>query len=131
MKVLQRYVPKQKYNVTYHLAEEFVAQEDCYHHILFGGDQLTVCRARGVQSARFHEDESEERFEGLLPVTEDWHARMTLMRVSLKYYLGYDLMIYFHRLFGVTFFQRSHLLRKGHFISLKNLLVYQMTQVIT
>jgi len=43
MKVLQNYVPKQKYNVTYHLTEEFVAQEDCYHRILFGGNQLTVC----------------------------------------------------------------------------------------
>ena len=70
-----------------------------------------------VQSALFHEDGSEERCEGLLPVTEDWHARMTQMRVSLKYYLAYDLVIYFHWLFGVTFFQRSHLLGKGHFIS--------------
>ena len=85
MKVLQNYVPKQQYSVTYHLAEEFVTKEECYHHILFGGDQLTVCRARGAQSARFHDDESEERFEGLIPVTEDWHARMTLMRVSLHH----------------------------------------------
>ena len=37
-----------------------------------------------VQSALFHEDGSEERGEGLLPVTEDWHARMTLMKVSLE-----------------------------------------------
>jgi len=84
MKALLSYVPKKSYNVTYHLSEEFVAEEDCYHQILFGGDQLTVCRARGAQSARFHDDEAAERIEGLLPVVEDWHTRMTLMRVSLK-----------------------------------------------
>ena len=37
-------------------------QEDCYHHITFGGDQLTACHVRGVHLARFH------------CVTEDWHA---------------------------------------------------------
>jgi len=84
MKALQSYVPKKSYNVIYHLSEEFIAQEDCYYPILFGGDQLTACRARGAQLARFNDDTSEERCDGLLPVVEDWHARMTLMRVSLR-----------------------------------------------
>jgi len=81
MEALLSYVPKKSNNVTYHLSEEFVAQEDCYHQILFRGDQLTVCHARGAQSACFHDDKAAERIEGLLPVVEDWHA---LMRVSLK-----------------------------------------------
>jgi len=84
MKSLQKYVPKRTYQVTYHLSEdnEFVVNEECYHRTLFGGDQLTVCRSRGAQSARCADDVSDERFDGLVPVTEDWHARMTLMRVS-------------------------------------------------
>jgi len=64
-----------------------VAQEDCYHQILFRGDQLTVCHACGAQSARCHDDATEEKFESLLPTVEDWYARMTLMKVSQKYCL--------------------------------------------
>jgi len=85
MKSLQKYVPKQTYQLTYHLSEgnEFVANEQCYHRTLFGGDQSTVCRSCGAQSAQCADDVSDERYHGLVPVTEDWHARMTLMRVRL------------------------------------------------
>ena len=82
MRNLHKYVLKKSYKVTYHLDENVDCTEECYHRILFGGDQLTVCRARGAQSARTNDDVSDERFDGLIPVTEDWHARMTLLRVS-------------------------------------------------
>lgn len=82
MKNLHKYVPKKTYKVTYHLPEQFVCMEDRCYRTLFGGDQLTVCRSRSAQSARCNDDVSEERWDGLIPVTEDWHARMTLMRVS-------------------------------------------------
>ena len=49
--------------------------------ILFGGDQLTVCRSRGAQAARCNDDVAVERLDGVTPVTEDWYARLTLMRV--------------------------------------------------
>ena len=49
--------------------------------ILFGGDQLTVARIRGVQALRDTEAKRADRFEGLLPVIEDWHTRMTAMKV--------------------------------------------------
>ena len=90
MKHLHKYVPRKCCNVTYHLPDEDITcAEEFYHRILFGGDQLTVSRCRSAQSARCHDDQPEERFEGLIPVTEDWHARQTLMRVSLlnKYVL--------------------------------------------
>ena len=45
---------------------------------LFGGDQLTVARARGAISIRSSHDEPEEQLNGLEPVLEDWHSRMTL-----------------------------------------------------
>lgn len=84
MKHLHRYVPKKSHNVTYHLPnEDFVCTEEIYHRILFGGDQLTASRCRSAQSARCHDDLPEERFEGIIPVTEDWHARQTLMRVRI------------------------------------------------
>ena len=84
MKGLHKCVPKKTYKLTYHLPEEFVRTEDCYHCILFVGDQLTVCRSHGAQTARCNDDVAEKHFEGLIPVTEDWHTRITLMRVSPK-----------------------------------------------
>ena len=39
--------------------------------ILFGGDQVTVARDKRI-----------DRLEGLIPVVEDWHSRMALMKVS-------------------------------------------------
>ena len=56
--------------------------EESYHLILFDGDQLTVCCACGEQSACTNDDLSDEQFDSLIPVTEDWHARMALLRVS-------------------------------------------------
>ena len=52
-----------------------------FDQILFGGDQLTVARARSAQSLRDTHDSAKERLEGLRPVIEDWHGRMTLMNV--------------------------------------------------
>ncbi len=50
--------------------------------ILLGGDQLTIARVRGTQALRDTQDKRVDRFEGILPVVEDWHSRMTLMKVS-------------------------------------------------
>ena len=52
--------------------------------ILFGGDMLTSARIRGTQALRSTEDKAVERLEGVVPVTEDWHSRMTLMKVSVE-----------------------------------------------
>ena len=52
-----------------------------YHSILFGGDQLTAARIRGTKCLRDTEAKRNDRFEGLIPVVEDWHTRMTLMKV--------------------------------------------------
>ena len=63
-----------------------------FHSILFGGDQLTVARIRGANVLRDTYNTPTDRFEGLLPVVKDWHARMALLKVSLfdnKYYFTY------------------------------------------
>ena len=89
MKGLHKYVPKKSYQLTYHLPEEedFVVNEYCYHRTLFGGDQLTAC---------CNDDVSEECFDGLIPVTEDWHARMTLMRVRIVLVNTACISIFYH-----------------------------------
>ena len=48
---------------------------------LVGGDQLTVARIRGAQKVRGNLETSEQRFDGLLPVAEDWHAKMCFLEV--------------------------------------------------
>ena len=53
--------------------------------ILFGGDQLTVARVRGTQALRVSHDSPVDCLEGVVPIVEDWHARMTLMKVVLVY----------------------------------------------
>ena len=52
-----------------------------FHPILFGGDQLTVARMRGTQTIRDTEDKRCDRLDGVVPVVEDWHARMNLLKV--------------------------------------------------
>lgn len=54
-----------------------------FHEILFGGDQLTVARVRGAQAIRDTHDKRVDRFEGLVPVVEVWHARMTFLKVCV------------------------------------------------
>ena len=54
-----------------------------FHTILFGGDQLTSKRARGNQMIRSNSVTSTEQINGLLPCTEDWHARLCLLEASL------------------------------------------------
>ena len=50
--------------------------------LLFGGDQLTVKNARSAKAAMAGTETSVDRLEGLIPVSEDWHARLCLLTVS-------------------------------------------------
>ena len=50
--------------------------------ILIGGDQLTVARARGAQKAKVNSVSSSNRFDGLLPMVEDWHAKVVVLKVG-------------------------------------------------
>ena len=55
--------------------------QDNFHHILFGGDQLTAARARGSQRIRSNSERSADRLEGLIPVSEDWHTKVVFIQV--------------------------------------------------
>ena len=53
---------------------------------LLGGDQLTVVRARSTQALRDTLDSATQRYEGLIPVIEDWHSRAILLQVCSQRY---------------------------------------------
>ena len=72
MESLQKYSPCTQLPVVGHDGSEISV--DIFHHILFGGDQLTVARARSAQAQRENTDRGALRLEGLVPVLEDWHA---------------------------------------------------------
>ena len=58
-----------------------VIDQQYYAMTLVGGDQLTVARIRGAQRIRGNSETSQQRFDGLLPVAEDWHAKMCFLEV--------------------------------------------------
>ena len=77
--------------------------------ILFGGDQMTCVRARTAKLLRSSHDNPENALHGIVPVVEDWHARMCLLRVSacdVLYSIIHSFICY--RLNGVVFLSKSH-----------------------
>lgn len=57
-------------------------KEIAFHRLLFGGDQLTAKRARAGVRIRNNSINNADRLEGLLPVAEDWHAKVVFLEVS-------------------------------------------------
>ena len=49
--------------------------------ILLGGDQLTVARAHSAKGMRVNHENAKSCLKGIIPVIEDWHTRLTLMKV--------------------------------------------------
>ena len=80
----QKYVPSKtvERNLVLPNKDTISYEEEHYAVTIIGGDQLTVARARGAQRIRSNSTKSEDRLDGLLPVTEDWHAKMCLLQVS-------------------------------------------------
>ena len=70
--------------VNSHTSKEVTAISDCFHYMPFGGDMVTAKRARGVQGIRENSNRERNCLEGLVPVAEDWHAKMCLICVSIK-----------------------------------------------
>jgi len=88
MEKLHEYVPATYVKEYYDLFDDgclMEVEEEMFHQILFGGDQLTAARARGSARTRCDHVSSitsrRDRLEGLLPVAEDWHAKQCLLKV--------------------------------------------------
>ena len=60
--------------------------------LILGGDQLTAACVRGTQALRVTEEKVLDRLQGLVPVVEDWYARMAFTKVHRFDHemLGYD-----------------------------------------
>lgn len=54
---------------------------ECYP-LSFGGDQLTKQRVAGAQNAKLQSEKESRRLRGIMPVVEDWHARMIFYQVN-------------------------------------------------
>lgn len=90
MKHLQQYVPIESEEGEVEdpaNGETVKITIDHFHYILFGGDQLTVERAFGVKNSKQNENRGLDRIEGLVPVIEDWHAKVIFLKVCVSGYL--------------------------------------------
>ncbi len=62
--------------------------------VLFGGDQLTRAHAVSAIRIRSSHDDFSDELTGLIPVIEDWHARLTLMKVIFYFfYSSHDINV--------------------------------------
>lgn len=59
------------------------------HPVLFGGDQLTAARARGAKKAKVNSIDPCLKFDGLIPVSEDWHTRLNFLGVRQIFFAFY------------------------------------------
>lgn len=85
METLQQYVPHVRKTTTVQVhgsEEQETFHQDHFSHILFGGDQLTKVRAVGAQRIRGNSEDGIGRLQGLIPVVEDWHAKVCFAAVS-------------------------------------------------
>lgn len=46
---------------------------------------MTAACARGSQQIRSNSTRGKERLEGLVPVVEDWHAKLCLLEVRVQF----------------------------------------------
>ena len=62
----------------------------CYYEIIhiLGGDQLTA-RTRSSKRVCSNATRGKEKLEGLVPVIEDWHAKVCFLGVSKALYVLY------------------------------------------
>lgn len=82
---LHTYVPMSPLTkqLPLHDNEDPVEMEDTvFHRILVRGDQLIAAQCKGSAAARSDHQTSLEHLKGLVPVTEDWHAKRTFLIVS-------------------------------------------------
>ena len=91
MEHFQQYVPLETETSTVDVEGigEKEIHADRFHHVLFGGDQLTAKRARGSQYVRSNSLRGKERLEGLKPVVEDWHTKVLVCEGNVWYMYMY------------------------------------------
>lgn len=92
MDEIHKYVPSRHVTALFplfHEEDDVEYDDEVFHKILLGGDQVTVARARSSIAARLDHPTLRERLQGLLPVVEDWHAKQCLLKVCTVSYIMY------------------------------------------
>lgn len=82
---LHQYIPQVEVETVVTVPGSSVADTvkvQSLHKVIFGGDQLTACRARGAQLSRDNAYDPAGRLEGFIPVSLDWHAKVCLLEVT-------------------------------------------------
>ena len=79
----QTYVPS--VTCEKHIPEMGKTEDKRFLTTLVGGDYLSVARARGAQLIRSTSELVKHTLGGILPVAEDWHAKVCFMEVRLLY----------------------------------------------
>ena len=74
-------------------------------HTIWQKSADSVSGACGATFAHTNDDLSDEQFDGLISVTEDWHARVTLLRVSANCMVYLELYCCNSSLFGSLFYK--------------------------
>ena len=105
---LQKYAPSKSETTDVPIpntTEVMSLKEIAFHRLRFGGDQLTAKRARAGVCTRNNSINSADCLEGLLPVAEDWHAKVVFLEVSSSQLTVISINLYvfsltFLRLFG-------------------------------
>ena len=87
---------------------------------------MTAARVRGTKSLKQIETRAVDRLQGLIPVVEDWHARMAFVAVSnfLFIYCSMLIMLFnilLQAIWKQLFSSRSSM-DKGTMFQLKNLI---------
>ena len=131
MEQLQDYVPSTTSCTKQVLPDsgrEVQVVKDNFHPVLFGGDQLTVARARGTQRIRTNSDREKDGLKGLVPVCEDWHAKLCLLQVRNHSCIEIDTIFYvflchfsFVKVIWRRLYNTSSLMDGGTLYQLRNL----------
>ena len=85
LEYLHQYVPANEVRrelVDPETEEVMTIEDHSFVTTLVGGDQLTTARACCALLIQEDRDLGKDCLDGLLPVTEDWHAKLCLMEVT-------------------------------------------------
>lgn len=80
----KKYIPSKVVILKDPIPQEDTTEDKSYVTTLLGGDYLSVARAREAQYIRSSSERREDKLDGMLPVAEDWHAKVVLLEVSTK-----------------------------------------------
>ena len=81
----KQYVPSYTVTLDEQILKEDITEDRVYITTLVGGDYLSAVRAREAQYIRGSAELREHQLNGMLPMAEDWHAKVCFMEVSAMF----------------------------------------------